>query len=622
VLSEELANQIAAGEVVERPASVLKELMENALDAQAGRIVVEVAGGGRSLIRVVDDGWGMGPDDLLLALERHATSKVASAEELARVMTMGFRGEALPSIAAVIRLTLRSRARGAEAGSEVRVAGGSIREVKEVGCPEGTLVEVADLFYNTPARRKFLKSQNTEAGHLGQACLRLALARPSVALRYVSGGQTLYDLPPAAGLGERAATVLGREAVEQMVEVAQSEGPLTISGLAGLPGLSRPATDQVYTFVNGRYVRDRVLISAINQAYRGLMADDRRPVAVLHISLDPELVDVNVHPAKVEVRFSRSQEVHQALAVALRRALAQGQGNGQASRPSPALPPPQASPQASSQAWPQTRYADAPSPAAPEPPVGLVREPGVDAGADFEPAPARHWPRTSPGAWPRPGEEQPAPLPPVIPLAPRPRPLFGPAGELTVIGQLHGLYILCSSPSGLVVVDQHAAHERLTYETLRRQLQAGDLPRQGLLAPASLELTPQETAWAEKQQGDWARLGLEIAPFGGRTWTVSALPAFLAGRDPAALLRDLLSEMSKSGLPPATPEFLETALRALACRASLKQGQRLAPAEMEDLVTRAAALAPPVTCPHGRPVFLLLARRDLARYFQRGSEDA
>jgi DNA mismatch repair protein MutL len=324
------------------------------------------------------------------------------------------------------------------------------------------------------------------------------------------------------------------------------------------------------------------------------MADDRRPVAVLHISLDPELVDVNVHPAKVEVRFRGSQEVHQALALALRRALAKGRTG----LPRPAAAPP---------AWA-------------EPPAGAVREPMSEPMSEPAAAPARAWQPLPQSDWARPVEEAPAPLAPVIPLTPRPRPLFGPAGELTVIGQLHGLYILCSSPTGLVVVDQHAAHERLTYETLRRQLRQGELPRQGLLAPATLELTPQEAAWAERQQGDWARLGLEIAPFGGRAWTVSALPAFLAGRDPAALLRDLLSEMSASGLPPATPEFLETALRALACRASLKQGQRLAPAEMEDLVSRAAALPPPVTCPHGRPVFLLLARRDLARFFQRGSE--
>jgi DNA mismatch repair protein MutL len=389
-----------------------------------------------------------------------------------------------------------------------------------------------------------------------------------------------------------------------MVEVYESEGPLNIAGLASLPWLSRPTADQVYTFVNGRPVRDRVLISALNHAYHGLMAEGRRPVAVLHVSLDPELVDVNVHPAKMEVRFCGAQKVHQALAASLRRALAKSR----ASLPRPAAPPaatgPEAPPIAS---WPASWSASA----------GAVCEPAGEP--ETGPAQGSLAPR---GAWagPAPGSEP--PLTPVIPQPPRPRHLFGPTGELVVIGQLHRLYILCSSPAGLVVVDQHAAHERITYETLRRQLRRGELPRQGLLAPASLELAPQEAAWAERQQEDWARLGLEIASFGGRTWMVSALPAFLAGRDPAWLLRDLLSEMSTSGLPPATPEFLETALRALACRASLKQGQLLAPAEMENLVKLAAALPPPVTCPHGRPVFLLLSRRDLARYFQRSGDDA
>ncbi len=605
LLSEELANQIAAGEVVERPASVLKELVENALDARARRIQVETIGGGRALIRVVDDGWGMDPDDLLLALERHATSKVATAEDLTRVLTMGFRGEALPSIAAVSRLTLRSRRRGAEAGAEVRVAGGSIREIKAVGCPEGTQVEVADLFFNTPARRKFLKSQATESGHLGQALMRLALSRPEVALRYISGGQTVYDLPPAPDLAARAAAILGREAVEHMAQVDESEGPLAVTGLAGLPSLSRPAADQVFTFVNGRFVRDRVLLSAIGQAYRGLLPGERRPVAVVHISLDPELVDVNVHPAKVEVRFRGSQEVHQALALALRRALARFRP-GLGARPLRSAA--ESAPQPSPPAWSKEPAAWSPPPSA-----GVVREPAGE--------PARPWPTARMPSMPLDREDTAPPLTLVIPQAPRPRPLFGPAGELAVIGQLHGLYILCASPAGLVIVDQHAAHERLSYEVLSAQRRAGALPRQGLLTPANLELTPQEAAWAERQRADWERLGLEMAPFGGRTWSVTALPALLAGRDPAALAHDLLSEMSVSGLPPETPEFLEAALRALACRTSLKQGQRLSLAEMEELVGKVAALPPPVTCPHGRPVFLALSRRDLARYFQRGSED-
>ncbi|MBU2467125.1 MAG: DNA mismatch repair endonuclease MutL, partial [Proteobacteria bacterium] len=321
LLPEEVANQIAAGEVVERPASVLKELVENSLDAGARRIGVEVAAGGRRLIRVVDDGAGMLPDDLLLALERHATSKVASAEDLTHISSLGFRGEALPSIAAVSRLLLRSRTVGAESGGQLRVEGGRVIAVEEVGCPVGTLVEARDLFFNTPARRKFLKSQATESGHLAGTLVRLALARPQVAFRYTVGQQVTYDLPAGQDLASRAASLLGRATAEAMVRLEEEEGFLRLEGLAGLPSLSRSAADQVYTFVNGRFVRDKVLLHAIYQAYRGLMPDGRRPVVVLHLSLDPELVDVNVHPAKTEVRFSRQQEVHQALAGALRRGL-------------------------------------------------------------------------------------------------------------------------------------------------------------------------------------------------------------------------------------------------------------------------------------------------------------
>ncbi|MFH1060642.1 MAG: DNA mismatch repair endonuclease MutL [Pseudomonadota bacterium] len=623
LLPDAVANQIAAGEVVERPASVLKELMENALDAGAGRVAVNVEAGGRRLIRVVDDGCGMGPDDLLLALERHATSKLMTSDDLARVATLGFRGEALPSIAAVSRLTLRSRPHEAETGYQARMEGGSLRENGPAGCPPGTVVEVADLFYNLPARRKFLKSPATEAGHLGQAFLRLALARPEVALRYSVANQALYDPPAVAELPLRAAALLGRESVAQMTPVAATVGPLTLTGLAGLPSLSRPQADQVFTYVNRRHVRDRLLLSAVGQAYRGLMPDGRRPVLVLMIGLDPELVDVNVHPAKVEVRFRAAQEVHQALVEGLRRALA---GAGGLTRPAPAAP---AEPTA-----PEPPFGPAPAYAPPAPdwpppppawptPKGVVRDPAWAAEPARQPTNQQVWtPPASPpaapaalpgGAWPRPTGPE---------AAPAPRPLFTPAGELTVIGQLHGLYILCSSPEGLVIIDQHAAHERLTYEAMKRAAKAGPAPRQGLLMPATLELTPMEAAGAQAQAPAWARLGLEIAPFGGRTWSVGAVPLAWAGLDPAPLVRDILSELTASGLPPDTPEFQETALRALACRASVKQGQRLSAAELEDLVRRVAALPPPVTCPHGRPVMLLLSRRDMLRGFKRGLEPA
>ncbi|MBI4799056.1 MAG: DNA mismatch repair endonuclease MutL [Desulfarculus sp.] len=608
LLPDEVANQIAAGEVVERPASVLKELMENSLDAGAGRVQVEVRAGGRQFIRVLDDGHGLSP--LLMALERHATSKLTSSQDLTRVGTLGFRGEALPSVAAVSRLTLRSRTAGAESGSEVLVEAGSIRQVREVGCPVGTLVEVRDLFHNLPARRKFLKSPATESAHLAMAFLRLACSRPGVAMRYQAGGQTLYDLPATEDLAVRAAALLGREAVGQMVPIEEVSGPLRLGGLAGLPSLSRPCLDQVYTFVNGRHVRDRLLLHAVGQAFQGLMPEGRRPVLVLMIELDPGEVDVNVHPAKVEVRFAQAGLVHEALARGLRQALARGR---EAARPA-STPAPDTVPD-----WINGDQ-EAPAPAAPglgprpdlpperpelpSQPPGRVAAPWAGQAPAYTPPPA-----------PAPDSPAPTPEPPARPL-----PLFGPAGELTVIGQLHGLYILCSSPQGLVIVDQHAAHERLTYQDLRQALARGALPRQGLLAPATLELTPQETAWAERQAADWLRLGLEINPFGGRTWSVSALPAHLAGLDPAPLVRGLLAELAAAGVPPQTPEFMEVGLRSLACRGSIKQGQRLSPAEMSDLVARLAALPPPLTCPHGRPVLLTLTRRDLARHFKRTPE--
>ena len=596
LLPEEVANQIAAGEVVERPASVLKELVENALDAGAGRIAVEVAAGGRRLIRVVDDGAGMGPDDLLMALERHATSKVATATDLTHVASLGFRGEALPSIAAVSRLLLRSRPAEAEAGSQARVEGGRIMAVEEVGCPKGTLVEVRDLFFNTPARRKFLKSQATESGHLAGALVRLALARPEVAFRYTVGKQVTHDLPGGQDLAVRAASLLGRSSAEAMVRLEESEEPLVLRGLAGLPSLSRAVADQVYTFVNGRFVRDKVLLHAVNQAYRGLMPDNRRPVVVLHLSLDPELVDVNVHPAKTEVRFIRQQEVHDALARALRRGLGRGRGLKPTPRPSVAqgaMPRPQPMPERGPVAPPWKGSA---------PPSPVSSEPAAAHQAPPPPA--------------RPGEGLPAGN------AKRLQPLYTKAEELMVIGQLHGLYVLCSSPQGLVLIDQHAAHERLTYERLKAGLSRGELPRQGLLSPLTLDLSPGEAAWAGEQLEQWSRLGLELEPFGGATWAIRAVPPHLAGGDPRPAVRDLLSQMSVSGLAVDTPEFLETALRSLACHGSVRQGQRLKPRELEELVDQVCLLTPPLTCPHGRPVMLLLTRHELDRQFHRSGDGA
>ena len=480
ILSEELANQIAAGEVVERPASVLKELVENALDAGAGRVAVEVAAAGRRLIRVVDDGWGMTPDDLLTALERHATSKLSTAQDLEGVLTLGFRGEALPSIAAVSKMRLTSRPEDQETGSQVTVQGGAIREVKEVGCRPGTTIEVADLFFNTPARRKFLKTRATEAGHLGAAFLRLALARPDVSFRYRSEGQVLYDLPAGADLAERAAILLGREAAGQMIALDQEAGPIKVTGLLGLPSLSRSGPDQIFTFVNRRFVRDRILMHAIGQAYRGFMPDGRRPVLIVNIQVDPTRVDVNVHPAKVEVRFRESQEVHAALVQCLRRGLAQApkpQG-AQTRRPEPGAPPPPAQWRDPARDLPRFEPPTRPAAPAMAPAMVPAREAAYQA-----PAPAASAMGGRQVETPTPAEPEPLPTPGG---GLKPRPLFGAAGDLTYLSQLHGLYLLCSSPHGLVIIDQHAAHERLSYQQLLGALQGADHAQPGAAGTAHL----------------------------------------------------------------------------------------------------------------------------------------
>ena len=604
LLSEEVANQIAAGEVVERPASVLKELLENALDAGAAKIAVQVEAAGRSLIRVVDDGCGMDRDDLLMCLERHATSKVSTGDDLLHVGTLGFRGEAVPSVSAVSRMTLRSRPADLEVGCLVEVSAGSIRRVEEAGCPAGTLVEVRDLFFNTPARKKFLKSQATEAAHLNQAFTRQALARPEVSFSFRTGGRVLYDLPAGNDLAVRAAALLGRDAVERMIPLKQEVGPLLMEGLAGLPSLSRKTYDQVHLFVNGRHVRDKVLLHAVGQAYLGLLPDGRRPVLVLRLEMDPGQVDVNVHPAKTEVRFRAQREIHDALMQGLRRGLAASGEKAAARAPVRAFRPAYRP----AGDWGRASYAS--------PGSGNFSPGGYAPQKErFSPDPAAgesiNLPRIEP--------EVPAPRPP----SPEARPLFTGAGsDLHVLGQLHDLYVICSSPRGLVIMDQHAAHERLAYEELKKGLGRGAMPRQGLLAPVMLELGPTEAAWAGEQAADWAGLGLEMEHFGGCTWAVRAVPPVLAGRDPGPVIRDLLSELNQSGVSASTPEFLELGLRSLACRSAIKSGQRLSRPELEDLVRRAAALPPPVTCPHGRPVFLSVSSAELARRFGRSGESS
>jgi DNA mismatch repair protein MutL len=456
----------------------------------------------------------------------------------------------------------------------------------------GTLVEVRDLFHNIPARRKFLKSPATESAHLAATLLRLALARPEVGFTYRTGGQNLYQLPPGSDLPSRVSALLGRDILKHLVAIDQQIPPLRVRGMVSLPSLHKPGGEHIYTYINGRFVRDKVLLHALAQAYDSLMPANRKPVAILYLDLDPSLVDVNVHPAKIEVRFRDSSAIHQALSRSLRMGLQQTNPN-----PAEEITNSEAEPAASG-------------------------PPATEQVA--EPAWVHNWGRPASAAWTQPeGRRHDAPPQPrpssfawTNVAAPfKPQPLFTPVSEVTVLAQLHELYILAADATGMLIIDQHAAHERLNYEELRQALEAGEAPGQTLLTPAPLSLTPQEAALAEAAAPSWLRMGLELIPFGPRSWAVQAVPPSWAGLDPAPLVAELLHEMLL--LPPHHPEFLEKSLRKLACRRSVLQGMHLAMPAMRDLVRRLLQLPPPLTCPHGRPVVLRISRQELNKGFLR-----
>ncbi|HWX47663.1 MAG TPA: DNA mismatch repair endonuclease MutL [Roseomonas sp.] len=589
LLSATTADRIAAGEVVERPAAAVKELVENALDAGARRIAVTLEGGGITRILVEDDGSGMSPADLALAVERHATSKLPEEETLFRIATLGFRGEALPSIAAVARLTLTSRLPGGEAHA-LAVEGGVKGEIRPASGAPGTRVEVRDLFFATPARRKFLKSPPTEAGHAVEAVRRLALAWPEVAFRMEVEGRTVLSLAPA-DRATRLAALLGPDFAKAAVPVTGAWSDLDLDGMAALPTLTRATAAEQHLVVNRRPVRDPLLRAALRVAYRDLIAAGRHPVAALFLDLPPELVDVNVHPMKTELRFRDAGAVRGALISALRRALAVGAG------PTAAPPPP-------------------PAPAdweamAPPPPTG----PGFAEGTAplTAPAPSR------PLGW-QPGLRLPMPQPRPDP-APAPPPLPELAGEGPLgrpVAQLLETYILAEAPDGaLILVDQHAAHERLTHEALKAQLLEGAVRSQPLLLPAVVELPGPETQRLLDAAPTLARLGLEVEDFGAGAVLVRALPALLGNPDPAPLLRDLCAELAEWEETTALERKLDAAVARLACHGSIRAGRRLNPAEMSALLRQMEATPRASTCSHGRPTWLRFGKAEFERMFGR-----
>lgn len=576
ILDEETTTKIAAGEVIERPASVVKELVENALDAGARRIEVEVREAGRELIRVTDDGCGMTREDALLALQRYATSKIRSAEDLDSVTTFGFRGEALPSIAAVSHLTMVTRRAEAEAAVQVTVAGGEVTEVEEAGAPAGTQISVHRLFYNTPARLKFLKSDNVEMGHIVEAVTRFVFSHPDVSFALLRDGKEILR----HGGGDLRAAVLsvwGRELAEAMVPVSLEIPTMSVRGLVSSPQIHRASRNRQFMFVNRRWVRSRTLIHALDEAYRGALPERRHPAAVLLVEIEPGMVDVNVHPTKAEVRLRREWEVHHLVSRAVREAL-----GGQLSAAQGEL----------------ARMSGPPTPG------GAPRPPHVGG-----PAPST---QPLPGGW-----AGTLAAPGVMSPAFRAEREGGEALELRPLAQLRQTYILAESAQGLLLVDQHRAQERIYYERFTQARLTQKPKRQSLLSPTSVQLGPREAAVLGKQMDDLLALGFELEPFGTDAYLVRAVPAELAASDPATLVKDLAEELTAEGSDSSVERKRERLLITLSCRSAVKAGESLTYEEMAELLRDLGATARPYTCPHGWPIVMTISNFEIDRKFNR-----
>ncbi len=607
-LPDNLIDQIAAGEVVERPGSVVKELVENALDAGAGRIEVQIERGGKQRIRIIDDGAGIPPEELELALRRHATSKLTDLDDLERIASLGFRGEALPSIAAVSRLTLASRTADAELGHQLRCDGGALGAPEPVAQPPGTTVTVDDLFYNTPGRRKFLRTERTELHHVQEALRRLALSRVDVGFSLVHQGRRLWSVAPAASeteRHERLAELLGRVFADDALAVELEAAGLRLSGWLGLPTAARRQGDLQYLFVNGRLVRDRGAAHGIRQAYSDCLYRDHYPAYVLFLEMDPARVDVNVHPMKHEVRFRDGRTVHDFLA---------------------------------------RRIADALATAAP---AGAAA-PVTDAGAPVAPpSPGRR--EEAPGAAPRPAGDGPTGTAELgLPLAEarqlyagggyhgaaasgsaaRPEPAAAPPGDSEggadtpelghAVGQIRDAYILAESQRGLVVVDMHAAHERVVYERMKAQLAASGIATQALLVPVSVPVTPAEAERVERHTATLARAGLEVDRAGPESVRVYRVPALLAEADAAALVRDAVAALEVEADGGGVEDRVHALLAQMACHGSVRAGRRLERAEMDALLRDIERTPRAAQCNHGRPTYTVLDDEALARLFMRG----
>jgi DNA mismatch repair protein MutL len=570
LLPEHVADQIAAGEVVERPASVVKELVENSLDAEAKRLTVAIKNGGRTAIRVTDDGFGMSRDDALLALERHATSKISKAEDLASVRSLGFRGEAIPSIAAVSRFTLTSRERGTLSGTQIEIAGGKIVSVQDVGTGEGTMVEVRNLFFNLPARRKFLRSVPTETAHIEHIVTLCALAHPNVAFRLVVDERERFNLAPASKLAHRLRELYGNQLVEQLVPLSGSE----IGGFIGKPGISRADRSQQHVFVNGRPVESKGINYALLEGYHTALMKGKFPVTFLFIEIDPELVDVNIHPSKREVRFRDEFAVRRAVTDAVRKAL---EPAGQKLHP------------VTGTGWPVTLRS--------EPQAAVETQTALSGVVAAVPA---------------------API--VSPTAAGDGGYYNvqtEEGRWRILGVIGQLYVLIESPEGLVLMDQHAAHERVLFERILKELESDSAPAQKLLLPVTLELDARDAAFLHANLKTLHKLGLGVSEFGEKTFLIDAMPPYFALGKLQQTFRNIVDELRQSGEQVHARRLGEDKIATTVCRHAVKAHDPLKGEELRALLEQLHRCDLPYTCPHGRPTLIQISYAELEKKFGR-----
>ncbi len=565
-LPPEIIAKIAAGEVVERPASVVKELVENALDAGSKLVKVEVQGGGRKLIRVTDDGEGMTPEEALLSLRRYTTSKIDTLDDLFAIHTFGFRGEALSSIAAVARMKIITRKGSQLSGVEIKIGGGTLLGSEETGCPPGTSVEVQDLFFNVPARLKFLKTLGTELGQVGEVMAKIALANPQTQFQLFHEGKLLAHYPVRDDPTSRIVEALGKEVAGKMYFFQSRNGGVKVTGYAGDPGLNRPNGRGLYLFVNRRPVRDRLLSHAVMESYRNLIPKDRYPVALLFVELPPSEVDVNVHPSKWEVKFSDSETVHRSVIKSIRGMLER---------------------------------------------TPWLKEPSVQQEKEL---------RESFGLYAQGEGRTSFPVPVSWPQSFRVESRTGtrePSSTFSFLGQIHLTYLTFSSPEGLILVDQHAAHERILLEKLLNKFSQGEIPKQPLLLPGVMDLPADEAKIVEDHLADLARMGFEMEPSGRRTFWVKSTPEILADREPIETLKEMIKEITSWGRDAALQHSFDPLLKIMACRGAIQAHRPLGREEAQALLADLQNCTTPSHCPHGRPTLLKITLADLEKMFGR-----